>query len=72
MDINHFSILTRTCDVDVIRDLYYGEIHNLLLNKSYDDILCYYDFKTINNIGIVYDESKNTNFLEKVPVEYIK
>jgi hypothetical protein len=72
MDINHFSIITRSCDIEVIRDLYYGEIHNLLLSKSYDDILCFYDFKTINNIGIIYDESKYTNFLEKVPIEYIK
>ena len=72
MDINHFSIVNRTSDINVIRDLYYGEIHNMLLSKSYDDILCYYDFKTLNNLGIVYDESKYTNFLEKVPVEYIK
>ena len=72
MDINHFSIVNRTSDINVIRDLYYGETHNMLLSKSYDDILCYYDFKTLNNLGIVYDESKYTNFLEKVPIEYIK
>jgi hypothetical protein len=71
-DINHFSILQRISDINIIRDLYYGEIHNLLLSKSYDDLLCFYDFKTINNLGIVYDESKYANFLEKVPVEYIK
>ncbi len=72
MDINHFSIISKTSDISIIRDLYYGEIHNLLLSKSYRDILCFYDFKTINNLGIVYDESKNANFLEKVPSEYIK
>jgi len=72
MDINHFSIINRISDVNIIRDLYYGEIHNLLLSKSYDDILCFYDFKTVNNLGIVYDESKYTNFLEKVPLEYVK
>ena len=72
MDINHFSIINKTSYINDIREVYYGEIHNLLLSKNYDDILCYYDFKTINNLGIVYDESKYTNFLEKVPVEYIK
>ena len=72
LDINHFSIIGKTSEISVIRDLYYGEIHNLLLSKSYSDILCFYDFKTINNLGIVYDESKNANFLEKVPTEYIK
>ena len=54
------------------KELYHSEIHNLLIRNFYDDILCYYDFKTLNNLGIVYDESKYTNFLEKVPIEYIK
>ena len=31
----------------------------------------YMIFKTVNNLGIVYDESKNSNFLEKVPKEFI-
>jgi len=72
MDITHFSIINKTSDINVIRNFYYGEVHNLLLSKSYEDILCFYDFKTINNLGIIYDESKHTNFLEKVPIEYIK
>jgi hypothetical protein len=53
-------------------ELYKSEIHNLLIRKYYDDILFLYDFKTINNLNIVYDESKNNNFLEKVPEKYIK
>jgi hypothetical protein len=54
------------------KELYESELHNLVIRDYYDDLLFLYDFKTINNIGIVYDESKNTNFLEKVPQKYIK
>jgi hypothetical protein len=72
VDMNHFSILSRESDIEKGKELYHSEIHNLLIRYFYDDILCYYDFKTINNLGIVYDESKNTNFLEKVPSEYVK
>ena len=31
-----------------------------------------YNFETMNNLGIVYDESKYTNFLELVPKDYVK
>jgi hypothetical protein len=72
IDINHFSILSKESDIEKGKILYESEIHNLLIHKFYDDVLCYYDFKTINNLGIIYDESKNTNFLEKVPTEYVK
>ena len=72
IDINHFSILSKESDIEKGKILYESEIHNLLIHKFYDDVLCYYDFKTINNLGIIYDESKNTNFLERVPIEYVK
>ena len=72
IDISHFSILSKESDIEKGKILYESETHNLLLHKFYDDVLCYYDFKTINNLGIIYDESKNTNFLEKVPTEYVK
>jgi hypothetical protein len=72
MDINHFSFLNNISDISKGLDLYESEIHNLVIKNYYDDVLFLYDFKTVNNIGIVYDESKNTNFLEKVPEKYIK
>ena len=72
MDINYFSFLNNVSDIDKGKELYESELHNLVIRDYYDDLLFLYDFKTINNIGIVYDESKNTNFLEKVPQKYIK
>ena len=72
MDISLFSIIMRTSSIDIIEDyLKENEVHVLPFKKCYDDILCYYDFKTVNNLGIIYDESKNTNFLERVPKDFV-
>ena len=71
MDIEYFTILTRTSDINLAKELYETELHKISIKEYYNDILCLYDFKTINNLGIVYDESKNCNFLEKVPKEFI-
>jgi hypothetical protein len=72
MEINYLSFLSKESNIEIGEELYKSEIHNLLIRKYYDDILFLYDFKTINNLNIVYDESKNNNFLEKVPEKYIK
>ncbi len=72
VDINHFSILINESDIEIAKDVCTIDTHNLLIRRYYDNLLCYYDFKTINNLGIVYDESKYSNFLEKVPLDYVK
>ena len=72
MDIKHLSIVINISNIENINELYYLDVSEIHKTKSYNDIICYYDFKNINNLGIVYDESKNTNFLEKVPKEFIK
>ena len=71
MDINHFSIITKTSQIKYSKSIFEKETDVLLKNRYYEDIVCLYDFKTINNLGIVYDESKYSNFLEKVPKEFI-
>jgi len=72
MDIKHLSIVTNTSNIENINELYQLDVCEILKSEIYNNIICFYDFKNINNLGIVYDESKNTNFLEKVPKEYIK
>jgi hypothetical protein len=71
VEYNFFSILKNVTDIEKIRDLHETKNGDLINKNYYNDILCLYDFQTINNIGIVYDESKNTNFLEKVPSEFV-
>ena len=71
LEINHFSLITSTSNIKDSKSIYEKETDVILKNRFYGDIVCLYDFKTINNLGIVYDESKNSNFLEKVPKEFI-
>ena len=72
IDLTLFSIILKNTNIETIKDyLKPSEVHVLPFKKCYDDVLCYYDFKTINNMGIIYDESKNLNFLEKVPSDFV-
>lgn len=71
VDINHFSLISNTSNIKDSKVIFEKETDIILNNRFYNDIICLYDFKTINNLGIVYDESKNSNFLEKVPKEFI-
>jgi hypothetical protein len=63
--------LKNKIDIKQIKELHESKNEKLVSKDYYDDILCLYDFQTTNNIGIIYDESKNTNFLERVPSEFV-
>ena len=65
--INTSKSFIKYIDVNVIE-----QFIEFIKNTTKNKILCLYDFNTVNNLGIVYDESKNTNFLEKVPKEFVK
>lgn len=71
VEYDFFSIIKNITDIEMVKQIHGSRNEKLISKESYDNILCLYDFKTINNIGIVYDESKNTNFLEKVPSEFV-
>jgi hypothetical protein len=60
-----------TSDIKVAKSIYETQGEKLISNPNYKDILCLYNFNTINNIGIIFDESKNNNFLEKVPEKFV-
>jgi hypothetical protein len=72
MDLKYFSIIEKTSDINDAKDLYESKSSLLVDKYYYEDIICLYDFETINNLDIIYDESKNNNFLEKVPLQYVK
>ena len=56
----------------MVNDLYNTDLRNVVSKKYYKNILCYYNFKTVNNKGIIYDESSYTNFLERLPKTLVK
>lgn len=66
-----FSIITNVSEIEEVRSIHNLKNEKLITQNCYKDILCLYDFKTINNLGIVYDESRNMNFLEMVPDEFV-
>ena len=70
-DIYHFSIVRGTSDIKVAKTIYETEVEKLVSKTFYKDIFCLYNFKTVNNLGIIFDESKNNYFLEKVPKEFV-
>ena len=67
--VNKFSVFTI---INFSKLIYQSETDVILEEEFYNDILFLHNFNNINNLGIIYDESKNTNFLERVPKEYIK
>jgi hypothetical protein len=71
MELEYFSILHGTSEIDEAQNLYETPTTNILNKRYYENIICLYDFKTINNLGIVYDESSYNHFLEKVPQEFL-
>jgi len=71
VEYNFFSMIKNESDIEKARNLHLLKNEQLIDKYYYGNILCLYDFQTINNIGIVYDNSKYTNFLEKVPSEFI-
>jgi hypothetical protein len=71
VEYEFFSIIKNLSDIEDVKFIHNSKNEELINKKYYNNILCLYEFKTINNIGIVYDESKNTNFLEEVPSEFV-
>jgi hypothetical protein len=71
VDINHFSIILNSTNIKDSKNIFEKETDTILKYRFYGDILCLYDFKTTNNLNFIYDESKNSNFLEKIPKEFV-
>jgi hypothetical protein len=72
IDIKYFSIVINENKIQVAKELFNTYYKDLVKKEYYENILCIYDFETINNKGIIYDESKHSNFLEKIPKEFVK
>lgn len=71
VDYLFFTMVKEMIDIEEVKFIHNSKNEKLISKEYYSNILCLYDFYTINNIGIVYDDSKNTNFLEKVPSEFV-
>ena len=61
IDFNLLSIVENEIDINVLKTI----------DSKSNNVLCYYDFKRINIIKNVCDESNNYNFIELVPKEFV-
>lgn len=71
INITHLSIIKNNQLHTVAKSLKNSNYSDLPLKDYYNNIVCCYDFKLINNYGNVYDNSKHSHFLELVPKEFI-
>jgi hypothetical protein len=66
MDIKTFFILENISDIETVRLYVNNPVFKFPTYNTYANLLCYYDFNISNNLGIIYDESSNKNFLELI------
>jgi len=66
MDIRMFFILENISDIQSVKEYVNTETFKFPTYKTYTNLICYYDFNISNNLGIIYDESSNKNFLELI------
>ena len=58
--------------IDVVKKIAETDSSNLNKLKEYKNIIFNHEFDTVNNEGIVFDNSENTFFAEKIPSFFIK
>ena len=72
VDINTLFFLKDITDIETVKKIHKTDINNLNKVEEYNNLIFNYDLNTVNNQGIIYDNSNNTYFVEKVPTEFIK
>jgi hypothetical protein len=70
-DIKHLSFIKNKTDINFALETFTTPVEKLLNKSHYNDILFLFDFKHKNNFNIILDESKNNNFMEKLPLEFL-
>lgn len=72
VDIDNMFFVEDITDMDIVQKIYNTEVEDLNKLDEYKNIIFNYKFDTINNQGIIFDNSANTFFVEKVPTQFIK
>lgn len=71
-DIDSMVFVEDIIDIDKIKTICNTDVSNLNKLQEYENIIFNYSFNTINNQGIVYDNSSNNYYVEQIPKEFIK
>ena len=71
-DIKKMHFVEDVIDIDVIKKISETKASDLNKLKEYKNIIFNHEFDTVNNEGIVFDNSENTYFAEKIPTFFVK
>ena len=72
LDIDSMFFVEDCIDIDVVKKIHNTDVSDLNKLKEYKNIIFNYKFDIVNNQEIIFDNSANTYFVEKVPSEFIK
>ena len=72
VDIDTMFFVEDITDIDVIKKIYETNVSDLNKLEEYKNIIFNYEFDTINNQGIIFDNSSNSYFVERIPKDFIK
>jgi hypothetical protein len=71
-DIKKMFFVKNIIDIDVVKEIAETDSSNLNKLEEYKNIIFNHEFDTVNNEGIVFDNSENTFFAEKIPSFFVK
>lgn len=71
-DIKSMFFVEDVTDINVVKKIYETDTASLNKLEEYDKIIFNHDFDTINNQGIIYDNSKYNHFVEYIPEDFIQ
>ena len=72
VDIDTMFFVEDITDIDVVKKIYETNVSDLNKLEEYKNIIFNYEFDTINNQGIIFDNSSNSYFVERIPKDFIK
>lgn len=70
-EIEKLQFIDNNTDINFSKKVFETDVEDLITLEKYDDIVFSYDFNIKNNQGIIYDNSKNNFFVEKIPQDFI-
>lgn len=71
VNIKYFTIVDVHTDINLLNKIHQTPIYKMYGEEYYNDIYCLYNFRNTNINKMIYDESKNSNYLELVPDYFV-
>lgn len=70
-EIDKLQFIENNTDIEISKKVFETPVEDIITLEEYNDIVFSYDFNIENNQGIIYDNSKNNYFVEKIPQNFL-